>query len=1307
MSGDDIALRATLDTSGAASGFQTLNGHLNDFGIKTNTASASLGPLGTVLGSLASPMTLVAGGAMALGAALSSSVTVAGDFQQKMAGVNAIVGGSAADMQTLSNAAREAGASTSFSATQAADALGFMAGAGWNVSHSTAALKDTLTLASAGAMDLAQAGDLMTNTVSQFGLAATDAGRVSNVLAAGASATNTSVSQLGEGMKVVGATANAFGMGLESTTAALGLLSNAGIKGSEGGTALRGILASLATQTGPAAAALGELGLSTADVNPEMVSLSTSMSLLQSKGMTATQAIAIFGRENVSAATYMAANASSLSGLQTSITGTSKASEMAAIQTATYQGAMGGLSSAVEEAQIALGTALLPAITDGVGALTTGIVVVTEFGTSFAEAAGNTTLFSTLGTTATSVGNAVGAAFDNLTAIVGPAWEAIGGGSDSVDLMTTALDVITAPLNLTISGIGLLADGFTAVAEAAAPVAEIIGTGLGAVFGAIWGEDAAQNTEISAKEMATQTAGVYGDYLAQGIAENKDLAKAPGEALTSDDAKKSAEDAGKEWIKAFGSQFEAGMTQLADGSWIGGDTSQNKSLQQIGFASINGVELRSIFNVSLKQFELKDKDGNVLASRSASDLGITDMGNPEQRAKAIERMLQASGWTYGRAESLELQGNTAGAEKVKLVGNIEIDNLWDVSNSQRSWMKYTDENKELAARAGDEIIYELYNAEQMAIKANDPTLTESLANVMKALGEPGSVPAQMFATSLEDLVAAGFISTESSGKIKAAAAGAAKSFADALGMNMKNAMDKFDWSTVLNTKLIRETGDGGLDFMKNAFQPELIENATKNLELWNTGLVANRDQVEKNIQAYIKMAEINPWLFTADQLSAIDALTQGLGDEGDMLERVIKKTESLKTETKKFAVATDDAAACCGQLLSLFGAWQEMTPELFRPDYLGPSFGKEFDDAIIAKAASLKLQELNNERYAQATRGIVSDKSELISVATELLQKAYEGKLTAEDYSLAVRFLGVEVDTTAKRFGDLATAIEGVRAAKESITSERTIEFNQETPTDITPTLGLNTDAAINEFLVFKAAIEGEKINVDLSTTNPKTANKDAAPQQQNVGQISQLVGPLNLIRTAQGLTTTAVRQVGLDIRNSSSTERATMQAGVGMILKSTASAAGSINSTIWEAANAIIDALGNIGGISGGGGGDSSEAGSGDYFDRMDGWPTLYASGGYVDRPTLGIFGEAGGEYLVPEQDMQNLISTLTRTANVSVGMQIDASGIAGQISGALQDINVPAIRVPVQIDIDSSSLREAAEDALMEAMANMKVKR
>lgn len=369
---------AVSDMSSGVGGLKSSLG--SELSASMSGIASSMGPVGSALSAIG-PAGIVAGAGIAVvGSALSSSVTTAAGFQQQMAGVAAIMGSSGAELQAMSNAAREAGASTQFSASQAAEALSYMAGAGWDSQQATAGLKDTLTMAAAGGMDLASAGDMMTNTISQFNLEATDSGRVANVLAAGAAETNTNISQLGGGLKVVGATANAFGLSLESTTAALGSLSNAGIKGAEGGTALRGILAGLASQSGPAAEALAELGVSAEQINPATVGVAEAMSLLNEKGMTATQALQIFGRENVSAATYLAAHASSLGELETAITDTQKATEMAATMTDTYEGAMGELSSAVEEAEIALGSVLLPAVTEGIKLFTYGVTAVTDFG---------------------------------------------------------------------------------------------------------------------------------------------------------------------------------------------------------------------------------------------------------------------------------------------------------------------------------------------------------------------------------------------------------------------------------------------------------------------------------------------------------------------------------------------------------------------------------------------------------------------------------------------------------------------------------------------------------------------------------------------------------------------------------------------------------------------------------------------------------------------------------------------------------------------------------------------------------------
>lgn len=149
---------------------------------------------------------------------------------------------SQAQMDALRDTAREMGATTKFSASEAADAMGYMALAGWNNKQTIEALPGVLNLAAAANMDLAKASDIVTDTMTPFGMAASRAGEAADVFAYAQANSNTTVEGLGEAMKYAAPTADAFGMTLQDTAAAMGVLANAGIKGSQGGTTLNAML---------------------------------------------------------------------------------------------------------------------------------------------------------------------------------------------------------------------------------------------------------------------------------------------------------------------------------------------------------------------------------------------------------------------------------------------------------------------------------------------------------------------------------------------------------------------------------------------------------------------------------------------------------------------------------------------------------------------------------------------------------------------------------------------------------------------------------------------------------------------------------------------------------------------------------------------------------------------------------------------------------------------------------------------------------------------------------------------------------
>lgn len=180
-----------------------------------------------------------------------------------------INGGSEA-FQDLKDAAIEAGATTKYSCTEASEALNYLALAGYDANDSIKLLPVTLNLAQAGNMDLAQATDMVTDSMSAFGLTINDTATFTDQMAKTASKTNTSVSQLGEAYLTVGATAKTLKGGTGELNTALGILANNGIKGSEGGTHLRNVIMSLQNPTDKASASLEKLGVKVFDSQGNM-----------------------------------------------------------------------------------------------------------------------------------------------------------------------------------------------------------------------------------------------------------------------------------------------------------------------------------------------------------------------------------------------------------------------------------------------------------------------------------------------------------------------------------------------------------------------------------------------------------------------------------------------------------------------------------------------------------------------------------------------------------------------------------------------------------------------------------------------------------------------------------------------------------------------------------------------------------------------------------------------------------------------------------------------------------------------------
>lgn len=206
-------------------------------------------------------------GAVAAGFGVMKLARAAVDYEKQMSRVKAVTGASSKEMAGLNALAKKMGAETKFSAGDAADAMYELASAGFKTNEMGKTLRGTLAVAAASNIDLASASEITANALRGFGLGSDKAGHVADVLAKAVNASSVEMVDLQYSMKYIGPIARTTGQDFETMTAALELMGNAGIKGEQAGTTLRGALVRLTRPTKMVEKGLDTLGLSAAQLH--------------------------------------------------------------------------------------------------------------------------------------------------------------------------------------------------------------------------------------------------------------------------------------------------------------------------------------------------------------------------------------------------------------------------------------------------------------------------------------------------------------------------------------------------------------------------------------------------------------------------------------------------------------------------------------------------------------------------------------------------------------------------------------------------------------------------------------------------------------------------------------------------------------------------------------------------------------------------------------------------------------------------------------------------------------------------------
>lgn len=198
------------------------------------------------------------------------------DFSRSVNNFQGVTQSSAAQTQQMATAARALGADTTLAGTAASDAARAMtelAKAGFSVDESIGSARGTMLLATAAQIDAAKAAEIQANALNAFGLKAADAAHVADVLANAEVGSSAGINDVALALAQVGGVAHGFGQSMEETVAAIGMLANVGIKGSDAGTSLKTMLIQLRSPSDQAAAAMGELGLKVNDASGQLISL--------------------------------------------------------------------------------------------------------------------------------------------------------------------------------------------------------------------------------------------------------------------------------------------------------------------------------------------------------------------------------------------------------------------------------------------------------------------------------------------------------------------------------------------------------------------------------------------------------------------------------------------------------------------------------------------------------------------------------------------------------------------------------------------------------------------------------------------------------------------------------------------------------------------------------------------------------------------------------------------------------------------------------------------------------------------------
>lgn len=329
----------------------------------SNALKSRLGP--AALGAAAG-LAVVAVGAAAL-SRVRNDITI---FTQSIADLSAITGASGQDLEFYEQQALRLGRTTSFSASQVVEGFKLIGSAKPDLLSSASALsgvtENALTLAEAAGIALPDAASALGSALNQFGLDASRASEVINILAAGSKFGAAEIPAVTEALRNAGPAANALSVDLAETVAGIEALAISGRQGADAGTSLRQVMLRLEKTAD-------------AELQPSVVGLAGAIKNLGDRNLSTTALMELLGDEAFSAGAALIEQSDTLTQLNKELRGTDTATKQAAIRMDTLKGDTLELDSAMEGLSLTIGNKLEPALRFGTQGLTNLINLINDF----------------------------------------------------------------------------------------------------------------------------------------------------------------------------------------------------------------------------------------------------------------------------------------------------------------------------------------------------------------------------------------------------------------------------------------------------------------------------------------------------------------------------------------------------------------------------------------------------------------------------------------------------------------------------------------------------------------------------------------------------------------------------------------------------------------------------------------------------------------------------------------------------------------------------------------------------------------